>query len=449
MTSGQSTAAPGPETIAAVATPPGQGGIGIVRISGPMAAAIGASITGAKLIARRPALRRFDRNGEHLDKGIVLYFPAPGSFTGEDVVELQGHGGPMVLQMVLEAVLGEGARLARPGEFTERAYVNGKLDLAQAEAVADLIGSASAAAARGALRSLAGTFSTAVNELDADITRLRVYVEASIDFPDEEVEFLESGQVGERIVSLAVSMQGLLEQGRQGVLISQGVNVALVGPPNAGKSSLLNRLTGEETAIVTNIPGTTRDLLKVDLVLDNLPLRLVDTAGLRNTDDPVEVEGVRRARNEAERADLVLVLHDMAERVGQDPVAEWPRALLVDNKIDLVGAEPGIDRSQRPQRVRISCLTGAGIGSLKEAIKERVGFTGGESAFSARRRHLLALRQAVGALRAASRRLQEGSPGEIIAEELRQAHLALGEITGATAPDDLLGEIFSTFCIGK
>ena len=449
MTSGRSKAAPAPDTIAAVATPPGQGGIGIVRISGSKAAAIGASITGGELSARRPVLRRFVRDGEHLDEGIALYFPAPGSFTGEDVVELQGHGGPTVLQMVLEAVLAHGARLAQPGEFTERAYVNGKLDLAQAEAVADLIGSASAAAARGALRSLSGAFSIAVNELDAGITRLRVYVEASIDFPDEEVEFLASGQVAERIDSLAASVQALLEQGRQGVLMSQGVNIALVGAPNAGKSSLLNRLTGEETAIVTDIPGTTRDLLKVDLVLDNLPLRLVDTAGLRATDDPVEVEGVRRARNAAEHADLVLVLHDMAESGERSPVAEWPQALLIDNKIDLVGAEPGIDRSRTPERVRISCLTGAGIGSLKAAIKERVGFTGRESAFSARRRHLVALGQAADALAAARQRLQDGSPGELIAEELRQAHLMLGEITGQTAPDDLLGEIFSTFCIGK
>ena len=449
LTSGQSTTPLTPDTIAAVATPPGQGGIGIVRISGPLAAGIGASITGAALSRRRPDLRRFARDGEQLDEGIVLYFPAPGSFTGEDVVELQGHGGPMVLQMVLEAVLAQGARLARPGEFTERAFVNGKLDLAQAEAVADLIGSASAAAARGALRSLSGAFSTAVDELDADVTRLRVYVEAAIDFPDEEVEFLASGQVAERIDSLAAAVRRLLEQGRQGVLMSQGVNIALVGPPNAGKSSLLNRLTGEETAIVTDIPGTTRDLLKVDLVVDNLPLRLVDTAGLRDTDDPVEVEGVRRARNEAENADLVLVLHDLSEPGEPGRAAEWSQVLLIDNKIDLVGVDPGIDRARTPERVRISCLTGAGIGSLKEAIKERVGFTGRESAFSARRRHLVALGQAKDALAAARLRLQEGNPGELIAEELRHAHLALGEITGETAPDDLLGEIFSTFCIGK
>ena len=336
-----------------------------------------------------------------------------------------------------------------PGSSPSGRSSTASWDLAQAEAVADLIGSASAAAARGALRSLSGAFSTAVDELDADVTRLRVYVEAAIDFPDEEVEFLASGQVAERIDSLAAAVRRLLEQGRQGVLMSQGVNIALVGPPNAGKSSLLNRLTGEETAIVTDIPGTTRDLLKVDLVVDNLPLRLVDTAGLRDTDDPVEVEGVRRARNEAENADLVLVLHDLSEPGEPGRAAEWSQVLLIDNKIDLVGVDPGIDRARTPERVRISCLTGAGIGSLKEAIKERVGFTGRESAFSARRRHLVALGQAKDALAAARLRLQEGNPGELIAEELRHAHLALGEITGETAPDDLLGEIFSTFCIGK
>ncbi len=437
------------DTIAAVATPPGQGGIGIVRISGSLAPAIGASLTGGELPVRRPVVRRFTCDGEPLDEGIVLYFPAPRSFTGEDVVELQGHGGPMVLQMVLEAVLAQGARLARPGEFTERAFVNGKLDLAQAEAVADLIGSASAAAARAAFRSLFGAFSREIDELDRQITELRVYVEASIDFPDEAVEFLASGQVARRIQGLSASVQQLLNQGRQGVLMGQGVNVALVGPPNAGKSSLLNRLTGEDTAIVTDIPGTTRDLLKVDLVLDNLPLRLVDTAGLRESGDPVEIEGVRRARREARQADIVLVLNDLAEPCANAPGDDWPRALVVDNKIDLVGAAPGIDRSQTPPRVRISCLTGAGIETLKEAVKEQVGFTGRESGFSARHRHLVALAQAAEALALAGSRLGEGAAAEIVAEELRQAHLALGEIRGQTAPDDLLGEIFSSFCIGK
>ena len=438
-----------PDTIAAVATPPGQGGIGIVRVSGPAATTIGAAIAGGELPARQVAFRRFVHAEQALDEGIVLYFPAPGSFTGEDVVEFQGHGGPMVLHGVLETVLAHGARLARPGEFTERAFVNGRLDLAQAEAVADLIASTSAAAARGALRSLCGAFSSKVNGLDAKIMELRVYVEASIDFPDEEVEFLESGQVAERIEGLSASVGELLEQGRQGALMSQGVSIALVGAPNAGKSSLLNRLTGEDTAIVTDIPGTTRDLLKIDLLLDNLPLRVVDTAGLRATQDPVEIEGVRRARRQADKADLVLIVRDLADPCVEDGSGHWPQALQVDNKIDLVGLPPGLDRSQTPPSVRISCLTGAGIADLKEAIKESVGFTGQGSAFSARSRHLVALNQAQQSLALAGERLAAGAPGEIVAEELRCAHLALGEITGATAPDDLLGEIFSTFCIGK
>jgi len=420
-----------------------------VRVSGPLAAKIGAVVTADTLPKRRAAVRNFVRDGETLDRGVALYFPGPGSFAGEDVVELQGHGGPVVLQMVLEAVFAQGARPARPGEFTERAYVNGKIDLAQAEAVADLIASASAAAARGAFRSLQGAFSTEVQDLDARLKELRVYVEASIDFPDEEVEFLAGGQVAERVDALRSSIRALLERGRQGVLMNQGINVALVGPPNSGKSSLLNRLTGEETAIVTDIPGTTRDLLKVDLVIDNLPLRLVDTAGLRETDDRVEVEGVRRARREAEHADLVLILNDLAESRASEFSGTWQNALLVDNKIDLVGVAPGADRSTTPPRVRISCLTGAGMNDLKAAIKRRVGFSAGESAFSARRRHLVALDQAADALETSLQRLDEGAAGEIVAEELRHAHLALGEIIGQTAPDDLLGAIFSTFCIGK
>ena len=437
------------DTIAAVATPPGQGGIGILRISGPAAFAIGETIAGPRPAPRQAALRRFAHRGEALDEGLALFFPRPHSFTGEDVVELQGHGGPMVLQGVLNAALAEGARLARPGEFTERAFVNGRLDLAQAEAVADLIASASEAAARGALRSLAGAFSAAVKELDARILKLRVFLEASIDFPDEEIEFLERGQVASQIEDLLAATRQLLEDGRQGVLSSQGVKVALVGAPNAGKSSLLNRLSGEDSAIVTHIPGTTRDLLKLDLVLDGLPLRLVDTAGLRPTEDPVEIEGVRRARAEAEQADLVILVRDMASEPQDAPPAAWERTLLVDNKIDLTGAQPGQDRTRNPPRVRISCLTGAGLPELREAIKERVGFFGGSCKFSARRRHLSALQAALDALQTGGQRLEQKAPGELIAEELRLAQLALGEITGELAPDELLGQIFSAFCIGK
>ncbi|MCZ6656686.1 MAG: tRNA uridine-5-carboxymethylaminomethyl(34) synthesis GTPase MnmE [Gammaproteobacteria bacterium] len=438
------------DTIAAVATPPGQGGIGIVRISGPRALAIGETLTGGGLQPRRASYREFVDSDAVIDRGIVLYFPKPNSFTGEDVVELQGHGGPVVLQMLLGATVGQGARLARPGEFTERAFVNDKLDLVQAEAVADLIASASVAAARGALRSLAGDFSKQVHEVDQAILKLRVYVEAAIDFPDEEVEFLEHGEVHRKLGGLLDGLAKLQRDGRQGVLLSQGITVALVGAPNVGKSSLFNRLTGEDTAIVTDIPGTTRDLLKVDLILDGLPVRLVDTAGLRKTTNPVELEGVRRAAGEASRADLVLEIRDLSVPAA-DPhdALRLPLAtkrILVLNKTDLVS---GAGSRSAADEVYISCLTGAGFDELKAAIKQQVGFAGEAATFSARRRHLVALQSTRVALERASAELAAKSPGEIIAEELKLAHLELGSITGEVTPDQLLGEIFSTFCIGK
>ena len=436
------------DTIAAVATPPGQGGVGIVRISGPLALKIGQSIVGEPLPPRHALHAQFTHEDEQLDDGVGLYFAAPNSFTGEDVVELQGHGGPVVMQMLLNAVLASGARLAKPGEFSERAFLNGQIDLAQAEAVADLIASASTQAARGAVRSLSGEFSLHVKQLDDNILKLRVSVEAAIDFPDEEVELLAEGRVGEQLEALIAAVQALTRQGRQGALLTQGINIAIIGAPNAGKSSLLNRLSGEETAIVTDIPGTTRDLLKVDLVLDGLPVRLVDTAGLRESTDPVEVEGVRRARLAAEKADLMLEVSDLAERPLNALPSNPERTLRVENKIDLVDARPGLAK-ESPSTVRVSCLTGAGIEALKEAIKDQVGFTGESSTFSARQRHLEALNAALTALKSAAQRLGCKAAAEIIAEELRLAHLALGEITGETTPDDLLGSIFATFCIGK
>ncbi len=438
------------DTIAAVATPPGQGGIGIVRISGPRALAIGETLTGRALEPRMASYREFVDSDAVIDRGVVLYFPKPNSFTGEDVVELQGHGGPVVLQMLLDATVGQGARLARPGEFTERAFVNDKLDLVQAEAVADLIASASVAAARGALRSLAGDFSKQVHEVDQAILKLRVYVEAAIDFPDEEVEFLEHGEVGRKLGGLLDGLAKLQRDGRQGVLLSQGISVALIGAPNVGKSSLFNRLTGEDTAIVTDIPGTTRDLLKVDLILDGLPVRLVDTAGLRKTTHPVELEGVRRAVGEASRADLVLEIRDLSvPAVQPHEVFDLPVAtkrILVLNKTDLVSRAGS---GSAADEVYISCLTGAGLDELKAAIKQQVGFAGEGATFSARRRHLVALEATRVALERASTELAAKSPGEIVAEELKLAHLELGSITGEVTPDQLLGEIFSTFCIGK
>lgn len=436
------------DTIAAVATPPGQGGVGIVRISGPLALKIGESIVGEPLPPRQALHANFTHEGELLDDGVGLYFAAPNSYTGEDSVELQGHGGPVVMQMLLNAVLAAGARLARPGEFSERAFLNGQLDLAQAEAVADLIASASTQAARGAVRSLSGEFSFLINELDADILKLRVHVEAAIDFPDEEVELLAQGRVGEQIEALIGAVQSLTQRGRQGALLTQGISIAIIGAPNAGKSSLLNRLSGEEAAIVTDIPGTTRDLLKVDLVLDGLPVRLVDTAGLRDSTDPVEVEGVRRARLAAKQADLILEVWDLAVAQAHGAPSSPARTLRVENKIDLVGVPPGVVEDS-PSTIRVSCLTGDGIEALKGAIKHRVGFTGEGSTFSARQRHIEALNAALTALENAAQRVEGSAAAEVIAEELRLAHLALGEITGETTPDDLLGSIFATFCIGK
>ena len=436
------------DTIAAVATPAGQGGVGIVRISGPRALEIGESIVGEPLPPRQALHANFTHEGELLDDGVGLYFAAPNSFTGEDVVELQGHGGPVVMQMLLNAVLAAGVRLARPGEFSERAFLNGQIDLAQAEAVADLIASASTQAARGAVRSLSGEFSLLINDLDADVLKLRVHVEAAIDFPDEEVELLAQSRVGEQIEALIGAVQALTQRGRQGALLTQGISIAIIGAPNAGKSSLLNRLSGEEAAIVTDIPGTTRDLLKVDLVLDGLPIRLVDTAGLRDSTDPVEVEGVRRARLEAGRADLILEVWDLTANQAEAEPCAPDRTLRVENKIDLADVPPGPVKDS-PSRVRVSCLTGAGIESLKSAIKQRVGFSGEGSTFSARQRHIEALNAALTALESAAQRLEANAAAEVIAEELRLAHIALGEITGETTPDDLLGSIFATFCIGK
>lgn len=440
------------DTIAAVATPPGQGGIGIIRISGPRSLAIGELLACGPLQPRTAAYREFVDSDVVIDRGLVLYFPGPNSFTGEDVVELQGHGGPVVMQMLLDATVRNGARLARPGEFTERAFGNDKLDLVQAEAVADLIASASVEAARGALRSLQGGFSKQVHEIDAQILELRVYVEAAIDFPDEEVEFLERGEVGVKLERLTDRLDRLLRDGRQGVLLSQGINIALVGAPNVGKSSLLNRLTGEDTAIVTDIPGTTRDLLQVDLVLDGLPVCLVDTAGIRETEDPVELEGVRRATAASSGADLVLEIRDLADPYEHAVLCsdgDIPR-LLVLNKVDLVELAPGMaDAIDGVPAVRVSCVTHEGFSELIAQIKRQVGFVGEGGTFSARRRHLVALENTQLAIARVRAELSASSHGEIIAEELKLAHLELGGITGEVTPEQLLGEIFATFCLGK
>lgn len=444
------------ETIAAIATPPGRGGIGIVRVSGPAAADIAADMAGTVPEPGRAAFREFrDEEGGLLDQGLLLYFAAPHSFTGEDVVEFHGHGGPVVLDLVLQRTLALGARLARPGEFSERAFLNDKMDLAQAEAVADLIDSGTAQAARAALRSLSGEFSARVHSLVASITGLRTYVEAAIDFPEEEVDFLAEGDVKGKLAAILEEFDALCEAAEQGSLLREGLTVVIAGRPNAGKSSLLNRLAGHEAAIVTHIPGTTRDLLREHVSLDGMPLHLTDTAGLRKSADLVEEEGVRRAWKEMQNADRVLLVVDAKlgltaedrEIIGALP-SELPLTVLY-NKIDLTGQTPAEDELDGVESLWLSARTGEGLDLLREHLKRSAGFfETSEDGFSARRRHLDALDRAEEHLDEAEAHV-EAKAGELLAEELRLAQLCLSEITGEFTSDDLLGKIFSSFCIGK
>ncbi|TCO82780.1 tRNA modification GTPase trmE [Plasticicumulans lactativorans] len=445
-----------PDTIAAIATPPGQGGIGVVRASGPAVPAIAAALCGSLPEPRHARRCRFrDAAGAALDDGLALYFPAPHSFTGEAVLECHGHGGPVVLDLLLARICELGARPARPGEFSERAFLNGKLDLAQAEAVADLIAATSAAAARAALASLEGAFSRRVEALAAGLVELRVWIEAAIDFPEEEIDFLADGTLAERLDRLAAELDALIAAAGQGRLLRDGLTLVIAGRPNAGKSSLLNHFAGTDAAIVTDIPGTTRDVLRERIALDGLPLHLIDTAGLRDSDDPVEREGIRRAWAEIARADRILLLVDDASGVtaaDRELRARLPAGTpltLVRNKIDLSGAEPGAISGTDPPEWRVSLKTGAGLDALRHHLVDCAGYAGGgEGTFMARRRHLDALARARTALAAAGGQLRARA-GELAAEELRAAHHALGEITGAFTSDDLLGAIFSSFCIGK
>ncbi len=450
------------DTIAALATAPGRGGIGIIRVSGSLASKIAKTVLGQIPSPRQAEyLPYLDESGETLDIGLALYFPAPNSFTGEDVLELQGHGGPVVLDLLLKRVYGLGARPARPGEFSERAYLNNKMDLTQAEAVADLIDSASEQAARLAVRSLQGEFSKQVHVLVGLITELRIYVESAIDFPEEEIDFLADGQVQSRLTEAQQKLKKTQLAAQQGNLLREGMTVVIAGRPNAGKSTLLNVLAGRETAIVTSAPGTTRDILREHIQIDGLPLHIIDTAGLRDSEDPVEQEGVRRAWKEIESADRILLLHDASqafdekEKTLRESLQQaGPPMTLVVNKIDLPN-NVKID-SQRAgmsselEEIRVSAQTGEGLEQLKDHLKQCVGYlSGGEGQFMARRRHLEALAIASQHLEEGGKQLQEFAAGEILAEELRLAQQALGEITGEVTADDLLGEIFSSFCIGK
>ena len=440
------------DIIAAVATPPGRGAVGVVRVSGIGLDGLAEAVLGSPPVPRQAALRDFlAADGTVIDRGIALFFPAPRSFTGEDVLELQGHGGAVVMDSLLARACELGARVARPGEFTERAFLNDKIDLAQAEAVADLIDSASRRAAQSAMRSLSGEFSRCVMAIDRAVLELRVYVEAAIDFAEEEIDFLADAEAGSRMNDIEGRVDALLRQSRQGAVLRDGLDVVIAGAPNAGKSSLLNRLLAEDRAIVTDIPGTTRDLLSADIEVDGIPLRLTDTAGIRADGDPVEAIGVERARKRIAEADLVLELIDDARReddvaggrIALDVAAE--RLLVVHNKIDQSGGAEGLAPDGS---VNISALTGAGLDALRRAVVERAGVAPAEGLYLARRRHLTALEGARQHLAEAGRQIRSGF-GDLAAEELRGAQEHLGAIVGATSADDLLGEIFRGFCIGK
>jgi tRNA modification GTPase len=443
------------EPIAAIATPPGRGGIGIVRLSGRDLKPFLIALLGRVPKPRFATLACLqDAEGRVIDEGIVLYFPAPHSYTGEDVVELQGHGGMTVLRLLLQRCLELGARLAEPGEFSKRAFLSGKLDLAQAESVADLIDASTVQAARSAMRSLQGEFSREVNALKEELIELRALTEATLDFPDEEIDFLREADAFGRLERLRRKLGTLIANARQGALLREGAQVALVGRPNVGKSSLLNRLAREEVAIVTEVPGTTRDTLRSHVEIQGVPFHIIDTAGLRETQDAVERIGIERARAAAAQADLVLVVTEYAWEVTPEDEAilrELPPGLprvIVRNKIDLAGVAPRLAQEGGAAEVWLSAKTGEGVDLLQQALLQQAGWTGGgEGLFMARERHLEALARAEERLAAAAEAAGRGL--ELFAEELRLAHLALGQITGEFTADDLLGQIFSRFCIGK
>lgn len=443
-----------PDTIAAIATAPGNGGVGIIRISGSSVEDIAEQLFNKTLIPRTAHYVSFtDQDGGIIDSGIALFFPSPASYTGEDILELQAHGGSVVLTMLLKRVLSLGARLARPGEFTERAYLNDKLDLVQAEAVADLINATTELAARSAQKSMQGAFSRHINLLVEELTELRIYVEAAIDFVDEEIDFLTDGVVEKRIVRLLSQVEKIQQTARQGRLLRDGMTVVLAGQPNAGKSSLLNALAGHEAAIVTDIAGTTRDVLRERIQLDGMPLHIIDTAGLRDSDNPVEQEGIRRAREEINKADKILLMMDVREPEPQALFSSLPTHLDITriyNKIDLLELPASVKQTGQGTAICLSVKTGAGMDFLTHHLKESVGYNDhSENVFAARARHLEALKKAHGFIESALTQLQINQAGELVAEDLRQAQNSLAEITGQFSSDDLLGKIFSSFCIGK
>ena len=450
------------ETIAAQATPIGRGGVGILRVSGPLATSVAKAVLGKELQPRLANYLPFkEADGTVLDQGIALFFKAPNSFTGEDVLELQGHGGQVVLDLLLKRILQvEGVRLARPGEFSEQAFLNDKLDLAQAEAIADLIDASSEQAARSALKSLQGEFSNKINRLVDSVIYLRTYVEAAIDFPDEEIDFLADGKIESHLHEIIVNLDDVRAEARQGAILREGMKVVIAGRPNAGKSSLLNALAGREAAIVTDIAGTTRDVLREHIHIDGMPLHIIDTAGLRDATDEVERIGISRAWNEIEQADRVLLMLDSTdadsqniEKVRSEFLVKLPQNLpvtIVRNKADLSGETESVDEENGYTVICLSAKTQKGVDLLREHLKQSIGYQSGtEGGFLARRRHLEALEKAAQHLQSGYIQLTQFHAGELLAEELRLVQEHLSEITGQFTSDDLLGNIFSSFCIGK
>ena len=442
------------DTICALATAYGQSGIGVIRVTGPLSKSISKKILHQDLQPRYAYYGSFfDNDNNLIDKGVAISFPGPNSYTGEDVVEFQGHGGVSVIRKLLETIISLDVRVAEPGEFTKRAFLNGKMDLVQAEAVQDLIQSSSEESALSAVRSLTGEFSEKINQILSELISLRVFVEATIDFSDEEIDFLESHEVSSKLHSLKLTLLNILESANQGAILRDGIHVAIAGKPNAGKSSLLNSLTKQPSAIVTDVAGTTRDVLKETIQIDGMPIHIIDTAGLHNSDNIIEQEGIRRAHTEINNADVVLLVYDASDKsvdlsILPESVKDKPK-IVIKNKIDLTGSKTGIQNIQNNPEISISAKNGDGINIVRKALADFAGLNSNtEGVFLARKRHIIAINETLSFINSAISQL-DGGASELVAEDLRQAGMHLGQITGEFSSDDLLGQIFSSFCIGK
>ena len=442
------------DTICALATAYGQSGIGVIRVTGPLSKSISKKILHQDLQPRYAYYGSFfDNDNNLIDKGVAIAFPGPNSYTGEDVIEFQGHGGVSVIRKLLETIISLDVRVAEPGEFTKRAFLNGKMDLVQAEAVQDLIQSSSEESALSAVRSLTGEFSEKINQILSELIALRVFVEATIDFSDEEIDFLESHEVSSKLHSLKVTLLNILESANQGAILRDGIHVAIAGKPNAGKSSLLNSLTKQPSAIVTDVAGTTRDVLKETIQIDGMPIHIIDTAGLHNSDNIIEQEGIRRAHTEINNADVVLLVYDASDKsvdlsILPESVKDKPK-IVIKNKIDLTGSKTGIQNIQNNPEISISAKNGDGINIVRKALADFAGLNSNtEGVFLARKRHIIAINETLSFINSAISQL-DGGASELVAEDLRQAGMHLGQITGEFSSDDLLGQIFSSFCIGK